>query len=118
MKTSPKALGTRQETAVVRLAQAHGLVAERLPEGGVQDRGDIRIYTDHEWVGEVKDRQQLNLHQTLEKAILKSGTTDTFVVWRKMIRTPGSTRRRQDGPVLVALTLDRFLALLKETTDV
>jgi hypothetical protein len=115
MRTRPKTLGTRQETFTVRRAQDRGLIAERLAEGGTADRGDIRILTDSEWIGEVKDRQQLNLHQALQKAILKAGTPDTFIVWRKMTRVNGSERRTQDGPVLVALTLDRFLELLKET---
>ncbi len=116
MRTSPKVLGTRQETATVHKAHDHGLIAERIAEGGVYDRGDIIIYTDHEWVGEVKDHMQLNIHQTLEKALIKSDTPNTFVVWRRMARTPGHTNRHQTGPTIVALTLDRFLELLKETT--
>jgi hypothetical protein len=116
MKTSPKAQGTRTETATVNTAQNLGLQAERLPEQGSNDRGDIRIYTNTEWVGEVKNRERLNIHQTLDKAITKAGTPDTFVVWKRLTRNPGNTRRHQDGPIIVALTLDRFLALLKETT--
>ena len=116
MKTSPKALGTAQETATVTAAAAAGLQTMRLPEGGQYDRGDIVIYTNHEWVGEIKHRLALNIHQTLEKAITKSGTPDTFVVWRRSVRDPGKTNRHQDGPIIVALTLDRFLELLKEDT--
>ncbi len=116
MKTSPKALGTRQEPATVTAAADHGLQAMRLPEGGAYDRGDIVIYTNHEWVGEVKHRLALNIHQTLEKALEKSGTPDTFVVWRRSVRDPGKTNRHQDGPIIVALTLNRFLELLKEDT--
>lgn len=112
MKTRPKDLGTRFETWTVNHAQGYGLVAERLAEGGNKDRGDIRILTDHKWVGEVKDRQQLNIHQALEKAIIKSGSLRTFVVWRRMTRRDGAERRHQDGPVIVALTLDTFLKLL------
>lgn len=114
MRTRPKDLGTRLETRIVNAAQAAGLVAERLAEGGQYDRGDIRILTDREWVGEIKDRMSLNLPRTLEKAILKSGSLDTFVVWRKMRRPAGSERRVQDGPVIVAITLDRFLELLEK----
>lgn len=116
MRTRPKDLGTRQETAVVRRAQGYGLIAERLAEGSVTDRGDIRIFTDTEWVGEVKDRMALNVHQALDKARAKSGAHSTFIVWRKMKRNSGSSRRVQDGPVIVALTLDRFLELLKESS--
>ena len=116
MKTTPRALGTREETVTVRAAQEAGLIAGRLPEGGAYDQGDIYILTDQEWIGEVKHRERLNIHQTLEKAIGKSDTPNTFVVWRRSIRAPGHTNRHQDGPVIVALTLDSFLELLKETT--
>ena len=116
MRTSPKALGTREETATVNTILDAGLQTHRLAEGGSHDRGDIIVYTNHEWVGEVKNRQVLNIHQTLEKAITKSGTPDTFVVWRRMHREPGAIYRHQVGPIIVALTLDRFLQLLKEDT--
>ena len=116
LKTSPKALGTTQETAVVNTALDAGLQAERIAEGGINDLGDVRIWTNHEWIGEVKDREQLNIHKTLAKAINKSGTLDTFVVWRRMFRPAGAKRRQQVGPTIVALTLDRFLELLKEDT--
>lgn len=115
MRSRPKDLGTAQETRVVRAAQQKGLIAERLAEGGAQDRGDVRILTDHEWIVEVKDRERLNIHQSLEKALAKSGTPDTAVVWRRMHRKPGNSNRTQDGPVVVALTLERFLGLLLES---
>lgn len=115
MRTRPKDLGTRFETFVVNQALDAGLIAERLAEGGSKDLGDVRIATDVYWIGEVKDRERLNIHQALEKALDKSGTPDTFVVWRRMFRKKGNKRRSQDGPVVVALTLERFLELLKET---
>jgi hypothetical protein len=118
MKTRPKDLGTREETATVRLAVSKGLVAERLPEGASADRGDVRVYAEHEWIGEVKNRQALNIHAALEKAILKAGTVDTFVVWRRMVRHAGNTNRTQEGPVVVVLTLDRFFVLLAASVGV
>lgn len=115
LKTSPKSLGTRQETTVVNQALDAGLIAERLAEGGAKDLGDVRISTDTDWIGEVKHRERLNIHRELDKALAKSGTPDTFVVWRRSVRKKGNVNRTQDGPVVVALTLDRFLELLKET---
>lgn len=115
MRTRPKDLGTRLETAVVRNAQDRGLIAERLAEGAAYDRGDVRILTDREWTIEVKDRMSLNVPQALEKALAKAGTPDTALVYRKMTRRNGNTNRTQDGPVIVALTLDRFLELLRES---
>jgi hypothetical protein len=114
VRTRPKDLGTRLETAVVRNATDRGLIAERLAEGAAYDRGDIRVYTDVEWVGEVKDRMSLNAPKALEKALAKSRTFDTFLVWRKMTRKNGNQNRTQDGPVVVVLTLDRFLELLAD----
>lgn len=102
------------ETRTVDACQSAGLIAERLAEGGSADRGDVRVYTDREWVLECKDRERLNVHQSLEKALAKSGTPDTAVVWRRMTRAAGNSRRHQDGPVVVAMTLDRFLELLRE----
>lgn len=115
MSNPRRAQGTRFETHIVNQAQDLGLHAERLPEGGTNDLGDLRILTDHEWIGEAKNRERLNIHQTLEKAIRKSGTKRTFVVWKRLARQAGNQRRSQDGPILVALELDMFLHLLKET---
>ena len=117
MKTRPKDLGTAKETADVKAAQARGLMAERLAEGGAYDRGDIRILTDHEWIGECKARSNLNLHQTLARAIVKSGTRHTFVSWKRLVRVDGSARRVAAGPDLVAMTYDTFLDLLLLDTD-
>lgn len=112
MRSRPKALGTALETFVVRRAQDRGLVAERLAEGGPADRGDVRIYTDTEWVVEVKDRMNLNVPRALAKALRKSGTLDTALVYRKMVRKEGNINRTQDGPIIVAVTLDRYFELL------
>ena len=117
MRSRPKDLGTRQETRVVRAAQDAGLIAERLAEGGTADRGDVRIYADDEWIVEVKDQMALNVPRTLEKALGKSGTPNTALAYRKMVRKEGNTNRTQDGPVIVALTLERFLGLLKESVQ-
>ena len=112
MRTSPKQLGTAHETRIVRAAQNAGLVAERIAEGGVHDLGDVRIFADQEWIIECKDRERLNVHQTLEKAQAKAGTPWVAVVWRRMTRKAGNERRTQDGPIVVAVDLERFLELL------
>lgn len=117
MKSRPKDLGTAQETRIVRACHDAGLVAERIAEGGANDLGDVRIYAHHEWVIESKDRERLNVHQALHKALLKSRTPRTAVAWRRMTRKPGNQNRTQDGPVIVAMTLDAFLELLKEATE-
>lgn len=113
MKTSPKQLGTAHETRTVRACQDAGLVAERIPEGGTKDLGDVRVYAEHEWTLECKDRERLNIHQALEKAQQKAGTPHVAVVWRRMTRKEGNVRRTQDGPIVVAIDLERFLELLE-----
>ncbi len=113
MRTRPKDLGTAMESRVVAACQDAGLIAERLAEGGSKDLGDVRLYADAEWVLECKDQMQLNVPRALEKALQKSGSGDTALVYRKMVRKAGNTNRTQDGPTIVALTLDRFLELVR-----
>lgn len=115
MKTRSKDLGTAWESTVVKQAQAAGLVAERLAEGGQYDRGDVRVFTDHEWIIECRNRQQMSIHEALEKALHKSGTPHTAVIWRRMKRKDGNTNRTQVGVPIVAMTLETFFELLKET---
>lgn len=117
MRTRPKDLGTRHETRVVRACQDAGLIAERLAEAGVNDLGDVRIIcaNDQTWILECKDRQNLPIHKALDKALRKSMTPRTAVVWRRMVRREGNTNRTQEGPVVVALTLEAFIELLGGT---
>lgn len=115
MRTRPKDLGTAFETWMVNQTQDVGLIAERIAEGGQYDRGDIRILTDHEWIGECKNRTNLNIHLAVEQAVAKAGHQRTFVVWKRMVRKKGNTNRTQPGPPIVAMPVDTFLALLKET---
>ena len=98
-------------------AQDSGLISERLAEGAANDRGDVRILTEHEWVGEAKNRMNLNIHQALESARRKSGTPRTFVLWKRMVRKKGNTNRTQAGPPIIAMGVDTFLELLGETVE-
>ena len=116
MRSRPKDLGTKMESRVVDACQSAGLIAERLAEGGSKDLGDVRLYAEEEWVLEIKDQMALNVPRSLEKALGKSGTPDTALVYRKMMRKPGNSNRTQDGPIIVALTLERFLELLVEAS--
>lgn len=115
MRTRPKDLGTQLETWMVRAAAERGLTAERLAEGGIRDRGDLRILTNTEWVGEAKNRGQLNIHIAVQDAMRKAGHNQAFVVWKRMVRKPGQQNRYQPAPPIIALQVDTFLELLKET---
>lgn len=114
MRSRPKDLGTKHETRIVRVCQDAGLIAERIVEGGMYDLGDVRIITetDQVWFVESKNTMQLNIHDALEKAILKSGSPNTVVWWRRMHRKNGNTRRTQMGVPVVAMTPETFLELL------
>lgn len=121
MKSRPKDLGTRLETATVEAARAAGLEAERLAEGGSKDLGDVRIwsyevdggviYPSLAYIVECKDRMALNIHEALQKAVAKGGRR-TVVKWRRMARKPGNTNRSEVGVPIVAMTEDLFLELI------
>ena len=106
--------GTAWESEIVRRAQAVGLMAERIAEGGAYDRGDVEIYTnDDVWTIEAKDRANLNIHKALEKARRKSSHRyTTAVAWKRRVRKDGNVNRTQDGEPVVAMTLDLFLEVI------
>lgn len=97
MKSRPKDLGTAFETWTVKKAEARGLVAERIAEGGSKDRGDVRIVTNQEWVGECKNRTNLNIHTAVQNAVRKSGHPNTFVIWKRLVRKNGNTNPHPAG---------------------
>ena len=109
-----KSQGTAWETEIVRRAQAVGLIAERLAEGGAYDLGDVRIFSDGPmaYIIEAKDRANLNLHKALEKARFKSKARYTVVAWKRRVRKGGNVNRTQDGEPVVAMTLDLFLEII------
>lgn len=99
----PKDQGTRWETMLVRTARTYGLDAERLPESGVNDEGDLRI---NHWIVEAKHRRQLNIHDALHKAQLKAGDSrPAAVAWKRRVDT-------NRHPIIIAMSLHDFLELL------
>lgn len=119
MVNKPKNQGTAWESAIVAAAQAVGLQAERIAEGGSNDLGDVRIITQDgtEWIIEAKHRNALNIHETMQKAIVKSGTRNTAVWWKRTARKKGNTRRSQVGIPSVSMPGDTFLKLLGGHTE-
>lgn len=112
-----KQQGTATESACVA-ALADVVPAERLPEGGARDRGDVRFWIgDDEWIVECKATQVLNITRTLGKARRKAGTHLTAVWWKRLVPKQGKQRRGPDGsPVVVAMEPDTFLHLLRLAT--
>jgi hypothetical protein len=115
-----KAQGTRWETEVVGKAQAAGLDAWRLAEGGSGDPGDVAVNADADdgetWV--LEHRQNLPVHEALKKAQRKVGLADlpfmvdgVAVVWKRTLPNPDGGRRIPQG-VVVVLGMDDFLRLL------
>jgi Holliday junction resolvase len=115
MVNKAKRQGTNYETNIVnRLNQIKNFKAQRFAEGGSNDLGDVQLFiNDEEFFIEAKSRQNLNLHQTLDKAINKSGDLNTLVFWKKLKRKSNNERRTNDGvPEVVSMSYDLFVKLL------
>ncbi len=80
MVNKAKKQGTNYETNIVnRLNKVENFKSQRFAEGGSKDLGDIQLFADNEeYFIEAKSRQNLNLHQSLEKAIEKSNNVKVF----------------------------------------
>ena len=103
MRTKPKDLGTRYETARVARHWEAGLHAARLTEGGAADLGDLWIVAhpdgdgaEHGWIEEAKARANLNPHLTLHKAIGKAGHRRVLLAHKRLV-DKGGKRRVPDG---------------------
>lgn len=117
MVNKAKKQGTNYETNIVnRLNKIDNFKAQRFAEGGSNDLGDIQLFIDEEeFFIEAKSRQNLNLHQTLDKAINKSGDINTLVFWKKLKRKSNNERRSNDGvPEVISMSYELFVKLLEK----
>ena len=117
MVNKAKKQGTNYETNIVnRLNKVNNFKAQRFAEGGSNDLGDIQLFiVDEEFFIEAKSRQNLNLHQTLDKAINKSGELNTLVFWKKLKRKTNNERRTNDGvPEVISMSYELFVKLLEK----
>ena len=117
MVNKAKKQGTNYETNIVnRLNKIDNFKAQRFAEGGSNDLGDIQLFIDdEEFFIEAKSRQNLNLHQTLDKAIKKSGDINTLVFWKKLKRKSNNERRSNDGvPEVISMSYELFVKLLEK----
>ena len=82
MVNKAKKQGTTYETNIVnRLNKNRYFKSQRFAEGGSNDLGDVQLLVgDEEYFIEAKSRQNLNIHQSLDKAIDKSGSEDVMYV--------------------------------------
>jgi hypothetical protein len=92
-----KSQGTSWESEVVKDAKALEMDACRIAEGGSEDEGDVEIQADTRWLVECKARQNLNIQETLAKAIAKGKqqghTGPVAVVWKRLVKVAGNSKR-------------------------
>ena len=116
MVNKAKKQGTTYESNIVsRLNKFDNVKAQRLAEGGSLDKGDIELIINNNDVYyiEAKARQNLNVHQTLNKALAKSKSINTIVFWKKLKLQKGNSKRSNDGiPEVVTMTYELFVKLL------
>lgn len=124
----PKKQGTAAETRIVKLHRTYGIPARRLAEEGVNDLGDVEIWGS--WpnpngsgcmmlIGEVKDRERLNLHDVLDLAEFKAKTYRVAVFWTKRTRPPNrmTVSRRTKIQRLVAVPEEFWIELIGGNPD-
>lgn len=91
----PKAQGTAFETAFVRQCQTAGLLADRMPEGGMNDAGDV-------WIGDTP---------------FPSGDDIAIVAWHRLVDV-GTARRTPDGVTsVVVIALEDFTRIARYATE-
>lgn len=113
MSNRQKAQGTRWEREVLEAVHDAGYTdAYRLAEHGTKDQGDLLIGS-RKIVLECKDRERLNIHDTVAKASRKADGWTAAVVWKRRARKEGNTRRHTVGEPIVALTLTDFLEIIR-----
>jgi hypothetical protein len=105
----PKAKGTARETWLVKKFIAAGFEAKRAPNNLPSRDVDVDLGGLPMPI-EVKDRGQLNLHETLKDVIDRWGFG--AVVWHRT--KPGNKRRVPVGPTLIAMDIDHFINMVNE----
>ena len=117
MVNKAKKQGTTYETNIVnRLNKNRYFKSQRFAEGGSNDLGDVQLLVgDEEYFIEAKSRQNLNIHQSLDKAIDKSGSENSILFWKKLKKRDGNLRRSSDGmPEVVTMSYELFVKLLNK----
>ena len=117
MVNKAKKQGTTYETNIVNRLNKHKLFkSQRFAEGGSNDLGDIQLLVgDEQYFIESKSRQNLNIQQSLDKAIDKSGSENTILFWKKLKKRDGNSRRSSDGmPEVVTMSYDLFVKLMNK----
>lgn len=120
-----KAAGSRFEKWLTDQFKAAGWFSDRLRSFQVKGEPDLFAVNGDKWFHiQAKERQNLNVHTVLMDLIDAQnviGSRDGFepvaipiVVWKRVEKKGDTGRRMQKGPVLVALPLEAFLAIVGE----
>lgn len=104
-----KAKGTRRETWVVKVLQDSGLQAKRAPTNTPSLDVEAKA-GPFPLAIEVKDRGQLNIHETLAAVQEKHSSQIPHVVWHRTRKA--ETRRTPVGPTLIALPIEEYAKLM------
>lgn len=111
--TRNKKAGTYRETWVRRKLQEAGLDAERAGTNMPSKDVSLRV-AGQRYAVEVKDRRNLNLHQTVKDTIDQNPGEDAVVVWHKREAAGESGRLMPVGPTLAAIPFDNFVSIMAE----
>lgn len=104
----PKAKGTARETWLVKKFLAAGFEAKRAPNNMASRDVDVE-FGGFAMPVEVKDRGQLNLHETLKEVNSRYGIG--AVVWHRT--KPAARKRVPVGPTLIAMDVDHFISMVQ-----
>lgn len=100
MANPPKQQGTRRESALVARAHELGFKAQRSPNNAPSrdvdmDIGDVTLRV------EVKDRQRLSVHDTVNDMVAANEGCETALYWHRYVKKKGNSRRTSVGSVWV-----------------
>jgi Holliday junction resolvase len=111
-----KAQGTAFETWTRRALNALGIQAQRLPEGGSLDEGDVEALLDTRWVIECKAQSNLNIQKVLGRARRKAGGDPVILVWKRLVRVEGKKVRQpvEGERIVVSLGWSDFVRLITQ----
>jgi hypothetical protein len=111
--TKNKKAGTYRETWVKQRLLDAGLDAERAGNNMPSKDVALRV-ASRRYAVEVKDRRNLNLHQTVKDTIDQNAGERAVVVWHKREAAGQSGRLMPVGPTLAALPFDTFVTIMAE----
>jgi hypothetical protein len=109
-----KQQGTAWQRAVRHVMEVRGFKVEVLPEGGVNDEGDLWV-PELNMVIECRTRMQMNIHDATLRAQQKAAMirqARVAVAWKRLGLKPGNRKRTQVGVPIVAMPINQWMDLV------